>query len=62
LAGGIAGVDIVGRAGYVGWRGGEVARRRVSVRKFVAQLVRRLPQGAADFLSKASESLKIKQT
>ena len=29
LAGGIAGVDIVGRAGYVGWRGGEVARRRV---------------------------------
>ena len=31
LAGGIAGVDIVGRAGYVGWRGGEVARRRVEV-------------------------------
>ena len=34
----------------------------LSVRKFVAQLVRRLPQGAANLLSKASESLKIKQT
>ena len=32
------------------------------MRKFVAQLVRRLPQGAANLLSKASESLKIKQT
>ena len=31
LAGRIAGVVVVGRAGYVGWRGGEVARRRVEV-------------------------------
>ena len=31
------------------------------MRKFVAQLVRRLPQGAANLLSKASEGLEVKQ-
>ena len=31
------------------------------MRKFVAQLVRRLPQGTADLLSKASEALEVEQ-
>ena len=33
----------------------------LSMRKFVAQLVRRLPQGAANLLSKASEALEVEQ-